>query len=542
MSQGISQRPCRRSHVIPISLLRATLIASFLAPRAIAAQPVEGHVVNAATGAGIPGVSVRLFPAGDSPGRLSETGKVYSTTTDSEGRFRIEGVEDGAYSPRYVATGFAPIPEPGNLAPAFPVVAGGDAVRLEIKMQPLGRLSGRVLDATGKPVPNAGLWLVGESKWCMPPICSPRRSQAKTNEKGQYSIADLDSGPWLISAAAPSSWEPPGSLDDTSLGWAQTFYPGETDPQLAQAIMVRPGSEQWNLDIQLAALPVHRVRGRVLDARGNPVQKAAVALGKGFGPDLTQETSSDGAFEFAAVVDDEWRLSAAANQNQVNLWGVQSIEIKRHDLENVELRLTAPFTLRGKIVMAVPEGTQAPQPPPIDLILVSGTELMSDRRGGDIRVVSDGGDLKSRDIYPGTYRIDTLTDSPVPYYLDSIRLGDQDALGWVSILSDAQPLILTYKLGGGTVRGTIEGCGAADVLLIPQDPKIRRHTFLRVTTCGQNGQFEFLAVRPGEYYGLAITGDRSAAVLQDGALLKQATRVTVNANEAVSADIRVIVR
>ena len=369
-----------------------------------------------------------------------------------------------------------------------------------------------------------------------------RRYQTKTNDKGEYSIADLDSGPWLISAAAPSSWEPPASPDDRRLGWAQTFYPGETDPQLAQAIMVRPGSEQWNLDIQLAALPVHRVRGRVLDAHGNSVPKAAVALGKGFGPDLTQETGSDGTFDFAAVVDDEWRLSAAANQGPVQLWGAQSIEIKRHDLENVELRITAPFTLRGKIVMAVPESTQAPQPPPIDLILVSGAELMSDHRGGDIPVVSDGGDLKSRDIYPGTYRIDTLTDSPVPYYLDSIRLGDQDALGWVSILSDAQPLILTYKLGGGTVRGTIERCGAADVLLIPQDPKIRRHTFLRVTTCGQNGQFEFLAVRPGEYYGLAITGDRSPAVLLDGALLKQATRVTVNANEAVSADIRVIAR
>jgi hypothetical protein len=272
------------------------------------------------------------------------------------------------------------------------------------------------------------------------------------------------------------------------------------------------------------------------------VPKAAVALGKGFGPDLTQETGSDGTFDFATVVDDEWRLSAAADQGRVKLWGAEMVEIKRHDLENVELRVTAPFMLRGRLVMEVPEGTQAPQLPPTDLILVSGATLMSDRRGGDIRVISDSGDLASRDLYPGTYQIETLTDSPVPYYLDSIRLGDQDALGWVSILSDAQPLTLTYKLGGGTVRGTIEACGAANVLLIPQDPKIRRHAFLRVTTCGQNGQFEFQAVRPGEYYGLAITGDQSAAVLQDSALLRQAARVTVRANESVSADIRVIAR
>jgi hypothetical protein len=485
---------------------------------------------------------VRLLPAGDSPGRLSDAGKVYSTATDAEGHFRIEGVEDGAYSPRYVATGFAPIPEAGSLTPPFPVVAGGEPVRLEIKMQPLGKLFGRVLDAAGKPVPNATLWLVGESKWCMPPTCSPLSYQSKANEKGEYSVTDLDSGPWLLSAAAPSSWEPPPSPDDGRLGWAQTFYPGETDPQLAQAIMVRPGSELWNLNIKLAALPVHRIRGRILDVSGKPVPKAAVALGKGFGPDLTQQTSSDGAFDFAAVVDEEWRLSAAVDQGRVKLWGAEMVEIKRHDLENVELRLTAPFTLRGKIVMEIPEGTQAPQPPLIDLILVSGTALMSDRGGRSVPVPSDDGNLTAPDIYPGSYQIETLTESPTPYYLDSIRLGDQDALGWVNILSDAQPLTLTYKLGGGTVRGTIEGCGAADVLLIPQDPKIRRHAFLRVTTCGQNGQFEFSAIRPGEYYAFAIAGDQSAPILQDGVLLKQAARVTVNANEAVSADIRLIVR
>jgi len=179
---------------MPIGLLRATLLASIYASAALAAQTVEGHMVNAATGAGIPGIRVRLLPAGDSPGRFSETGKVYSTATDAQGHFRIEGVEDGAYSPRYVATGFAPIPETGSLAPPFPEVAGGEPVRLEIKMQPLGKLSGRVLDAAGKPVPNAGLWLVG-----------PSRYQSKANEKGEYSVTNLDSGPWLLSAAAPSS-------------------------------------------------------------------------------------------------------------------------------------------------------------------------------------------------------------------------------------------------------------------------------------------------------------------------------------------------
>jgi len=517
-------------------MLRVILAASILASAAPGVQTVEGHVVNAVTGAGIPAVKVVVFafPGGPADG--------YSTTTDAQGRFRIEGMEEGAYSARYTAPGFNPIPEPGDRLPPFPV-AGAEPVRLEVKMQPLGKLSGRVLDATGKPVPNAGLWLVGEGRWCMPPACYPRKIIAKTNEKGEYAVADLVPGPWLVSAAAPASWNPPEVRDDRRLGWAQTFYPGVTDPQLAEAVMVQPGGEIWDLDIELAAIPVHGIRGRLLDVSGKPVPKASVALGKGFGPDFTQETGSDGAFQFEAVVDDEWRLSAIVAQGGVELRSAQSIDLKNRDLENVELRLAAPFRIHGKIIVDVPDGVPVPELPLVDLMLVSGTRLLSDAGISGVPMVANQGNLMVRhDVYPGLYQIETLTEAPAPYYLDSMRIGDQDASGWFSILSDAQPLTITYKLGGGTVRGSVEGCAGGHVLLIPQNAARRRHAFMYFADCGQNGRFEFPAVRPGEYYGFAMAGQPFAATLQDGSLLKKASKVTVEANQSTAADIRLITR
>ncbi len=77
------------------------------------------------------------------------------------------------------------------------------------------------------------------------------------------------------------------------------------------------------------------------------------------------------------------------------------------------------------------------------------------------------GELAVPDLYPGAYQLRQLGNSLVPYYLDSIRLGDGDALGLVSILSDGRPLTITYKLGGGTVRGTVEGADSGHVFLIP---------------------------------------------------------------------------
>jgi hypothetical protein len=81
-------------------------------------------------------------------------------------------------------------------------------------------------------------------------------------------------------------------------------------------------------------------------------------------------------------------------------------------------------------------------------------------------------------------------------------------------------------------------------MLIPRDPVLRRVEFLRETSCAANGQFEFAAVRPGEYYGFAIGAESStrwyAAVWDEALLDRQATKVTVRANEHSSAGIPVV--
>ena len=335
------------------------------------------------------------------------------------------------------------------------------------------------------------------------------------------------------------------------LGWAQTFYPGVADAQMASEVVVRPGGDLWNLDIKLAAAPVHDIRGRVLGIDGDPVPKAAVTLGKRYGAaSFHQETRSDGTFEFevASLAGDEWSLSASLDQDGVKLWAAESVEIKRHTAENVEVRLTAPFPVQGKIVMDVPAGLPAPRRPGVMLTFDAGAWAPVQDPG--FRFVAANpdarGDFTIRNVYPGRYQIATMEEpTAVPYYLDSIRLGDRDAAAGIEILSSAQTLTVTYKMGGGSVRGTIEDCVDSRVLLVPQDSSLRRNEFMRYTSCGQDGRFEFSAVRPGEYYGLAIAGTGAAPwyqVMRDEQVLKQASRVTVRAGESTAAEIRMVGR
>jgi uncharacterized GH25 family protein len=537
-------------------VLRVILIASMLAAVGLAAQTVDGHVVNSVTGADIPGVAVNLLQSGE---------VAYSATTDSQGHFRIEALKAGVYTATYAARGFGQVPSflvaeylelecsrcflLERFGPSFQVTAGGDPVRLEVKMPPMGKISGRVLDDTGEPVANASVQLHwGESWLCKIPSCIGIFRETNTNEKGEYSVTDLDvQGAWLLSAIAPSSWKPPESRDDQRLDWAQTFYPGVTDPQLAVRVMVRIGGDISNLDIKLAALPVHRIRGVVRDVSGNPVPKVAVTLRKGFGsPALTRNTRGDGTFEFEAVAEGEWRISTNVDREGSKLWAAQWVQLKTHDLDNLELRPAAPFAIQGKIVMEVPEGALAPPPPSVMLAFNAGAAGVADKPAGPfVTGIPDAkGDFEIRNVYSGPYQI-LAGLFPPQYYLDSIRIGGHDALNAdVEILPGAQPLTVTYKFGGGTVRGTVEKCAGGAVRLLPHDKAMWRRGFVWFAPCDSNDRYAITAVRPGEYYALAIAGDSPtpwwAAMWGEDGPVNNVSIVAVREGENSLADLRAI--
>ncbi len=95
-------------------------------------------------------------------------------------------------------------------------------------------------------------------------------------------------------------------------------------------------------------------------------------------------------------------------------------------------------------------------------------------------------------------------------------------------------MTVTYKYGGGSVQGTIEGCVGGGIALIPVDRALRGPALVRTTQCGSNGQFTFAAVRPGEYYGVLVTGMGPL----DESVLSRAAKITVRNNEHTTAEIR----
>ena len=95
-------------------------------------QTVEGSVFDAATGTGIAGVKVELLKGGT---------PFYEAATDGGGRFRFDNLREGDYAARYQSpdywqtAGFADY--------RYFHVAAGDSVKLEARMMPWAKISGR---------------------------------------------------------------------------------------------------------------------------------------------------------------------------------------------------------------------------------------------------------------------------------------------------------------------------------------------------------------------------------------------------------------
>src|SRR5262249_36294834 len=136
--------------------------------------------------------------------------------------------------------------------------------------------------------------------------------------------------------------------------WVRTFYPGVTDEHGALKIAVRPGAELWGQDIRLGVAPVRRLRGLLLDTSGNAAPGVEIVLARAeeITPDEKHAKSADdGSFEFANVPEGDWLLTAQAERGE-KLHAFATLTMAGRDLEHVELRLSAPFTITGSVTMS----------------------------------------------------------------------------------------------------------------------------------------------------------------------------------------------
>jgi protocatechuate 3,4-dioxygenase beta subunit len=268
------------------------------------------------------------------------------TTTEDDGRYRL-------YAQADVYDIQVRVPGVGVARLSKTPLGTDEARRLDIALERGVTFRAEVVDSlTGDPVPGVRLW-----HWRHPGI------EGRSKDDGILEIPGMMPGPFQFMVDAPGYarwWSEQASTEwsrrqlEGPRGWQRNF--DQIDFEL------RPGMGSVTIAVERGAT----VSGRVLDPDGKPVPGATVAPAlTGSGNSLTGdtrfsvETGNDGRFSVVLPASGTREYNLIAHDGKYQQWrtwanGVlPSFSTKPGQvIENVELQLTRPATVRGRVTDA----------------------------------------------------------------------------------------------------------------------------------------------------------------------------------------------
>ena len=561
--------------LVALALLPATVLAQQDAPPRTAR--LAGTVVADDTGLPIEGASVRLFGT-------TQTG----APTDEQGRFELENVAPGSYFVTGVMAGYA-LGVAGQRHPAETptlIELEADSFRhAEIRLMPLGVLSGRIIDLNGRPVQNATVSVVRARSGAS---CSGCRTTttSTTDADGQYRLAGLPDGRYYVMASTPGSAGTPGNASTSNRTSAPatpatrpspqsvsvrgqlqpsaaaiTYYPGTALPSQASVVDLAAG-RQVDASFTLAESAPARVAGTVTDSRGSPAATHVVFL-DAMPPrprldSAISEIATDGRFEFTDVPHGEYTLvvrstsfftaimpGGSRRRDDMSELAERRISVPGEGLDALTIRTQRGYEVSGTVIM---NG----QP-----LLGAGTMSVSATPAEVPRLLAGGGSSAAL-AADGTFRMTNIMGRILIGFgprRDGTML-QRVMAGGIDITDEGidivQPTTITIVVGPRseltgrltTRRGTpVPGMS---VVIFPEDPRRWEapldERYVRSVVADTAGRFSVTGLPAGRYHVATVIAqaEGQGAIVPDLALLiPRATPVTLGEGDVRSIDIRV---
>lgn len=522
---------------------------------------VSGNVTRPGSNEPLPGATVILNPSNS-----TQTSRIRFTTSEEDGRFTIRDIEPGEYrlqvqSPLYGGAAYGQR-KPDGPGTILQIAAGQRLADLKVALMPTGTIAGRITGRNGEPLAYATVQALKYAYQEGKRVLAVAQT-ATTDDRGEYRLFWLSGGKYVVVAGVrggpvnPAATTPPsrpgeparttadmlfmgplglglpnqtagGLLEGTNLvkriledgttqeeSWMPTYYPATTDRGQATPVDVTVGSTVTGINITLGPSPVQKIRGRVTGFA--PAGEPTVSLtpgGQGMTGRVINRSISmiDGGFEFAGVVPGPYYIAAQDRAGLVS--SPMAVLVGDRDVENLTLALAPPITVPARITVesATPESTDtftgvvgtlrpdldAPQSMvrsifgPVNVPLKLGVlQVLSDMPPGDYQFnISQGG--------PGW-------DNAKRYYIKSMRLGREDALGAIHLSADMKDALLEVVLT--TETGSVEGAAVSrtgdpaanvTVVLVPANAR-KRSALYKTLVTGNDGKFRFQEIPPGDY-------------------------------------------
>ena len=550
-----------RAALAAFLLLAAALVFAQSEDSGLSGGPgftVGGVVVNSVTGDPVRRALVQIVNLpGGSP----------SSFTDSEGKFQFTHVPAGDIVLGARKPGFFSEQElhPESVFPPRFFLVEGNTSSTVIKLFPEGIVTGRVATVKGEPIEDSPVRIFqqrimdGRRRWM-------QRNQSTTDEDGQFRIANLQPGQYLVSTGPMfgiGRRRARGKRTSRGEQISSTFYPGVPEMDAATPITVASG-QQSEADFLLKPEPVFKVSGVVsgsFPATPN-VPQVATRSGEPL-PALVNFDPQTGKFDFELPAG-SYVLMIRTPDGEGNLLSSDLPLTVNSDIENVTLSLGAPMVMPIRVeTRATSSGVVASTGVAIDSVSPASIQMGGARprriripvvqvrlissenrvEGAEFQAESNANDgsFAVRNFVPGRYTVD-LQPNP-PWYVQSATSGTVDVLREELVLTPGRRpdrLEIVLRDDGAMISGTIRADGqpaVGSVLLIPEQAPPSQ---IRVTAAAPAGDFIFDRVPPGEYKVLALdtVADvefRNPEVL--GPYLSRAARITLTPDQQASVTV-----
>jgi hypothetical protein len=446
-SQGIFQNPLRslsfQSALVFICLLGFT--ANFAGAQEAAAAPApaaERAAPSAATGA----ITGRVVaddgrPLSDAVIFLNRAfarlyGPPLTATTDSDGRFRVSGLDSGLFMVSAQLPGFTTpdvTPEPGETNYYRP----GDTVNLTLIKG--GVITGTVRDSNNDPVVAVAVRALRVRDGLGRAEAGRSNSlftERLTDDRGVYRIYGLPPGIYVITAG--SSQRLFGTFNAYESD-APTYFPSSTRDTAAE-VPLRGGEEATGIDIRYRGERGHTISGTVSGFIETSIRS---------GVSITLRHRSSGAFEGTSFVvpgakpgfalngvsDGEYEVMAqqfaGTSDGAASL--PRRVTVKGADLTGIDLALLPLASISGRIQLEAPPkekcGEARAQATLVETLISARRDEKN--KTGDTpgplffstggSLATEQGEFAIRNLMPGSYRL-TLRLPSDDWYVRSIAL------------------------------------------------------------------------------------------------------------------------
>jgi hypothetical protein len=281
---------------------------------------ITGRVTDASSEAPISGARVTLTMVLDVPGGTFGR-RPRQSITGANGTFAFDGLEPGQYVLNIDKTGFGSYPDVfGDGPPERLIVdANHQDPQLRIALNKGAVIAGRILNAAGEPEADLQVSALRRTDKAGP-LGFAQTGNAATNDLGDFRIAGLAAGDYLLLAAVHRRGPFDAIQNGATMTVAPTYFPGTLDQNAARIITLAPGQGVAGVEFAIVTVAAFRVSGVVVDQAGRPSPHAMVTLI----PDMRTSASfmpmmaiaaDDGTFAIGEVVPGTYRVNANANES-----------------------------------------------------------------------------------------------------------------------------------------------------------------------------------------------------------------------------------